>query len=82
MTNSILLNYKIKVCGFRHGFLAKKLGLSRTGLYNKINNKSEFLASEIQILSDILKLSPDERQEIFFAKEVDDLETINKINAL
>lgn len=82
MTNSILLNYKIKVSGFRHGFLADKLGLSRTGLYNKINNKSEFLASEIQALSEILNLSPDERQEIFFAKEVDDLETINEINAL
>lgn len=82
MTNSILLNYKIKVSGFRHGFLAEKLGLSRTGLYNKINNKSEFLASEIQALSEILSLSPDERQAIFFAKEVDDLDTINEINAL
>lgn len=82
MTNSILLNYKIKSSGYRHGFLAEKLGLSRTGLYNKINNKSEFLASEIQTLSEILNLSPDERQAIFFAKEVDDLETINKINAL
>ena len=82
MTNSILLNYKIKVSGFRHGFLADKLGLSRTGLYNKINNKTEFLASEIQVLSEILNLSPDERQAIFFAKEVDDLETINEISAL
>lgn len=82
MTNSILLNYKIKVSGFRHGFLADKLGLSRTGLYNKINNKTEFLASEIQVLSEILNLSPDERQAIFFAKKVDDLETINEISAL
>lgn len=82
MTNSILLNYKIKISGYRHGFLAEKLGLSRTGLYNKINNKSEFLASEIQTLSDILKLSPDERQEIFFAREVDEMDTIEKINTL
>ena len=80
MTNSILLNYKIKVSGYRLGFLAEKLGLSRAGLYNKINNKTEFLASEIQALSDLLNLDAKDREDIFFDEKVDDLATIKKLS--
>ena len=43
------------------------MNLSRAGLYNKINGKSEFYASEIQKLSKLLKLDTDEREDIFFA---------------
>lgn len=67
MTNSLLLNYKIKKSGFKVEFIAKEMNLSRAGLYNKINGKSEFYASEIQKLSKLLKLDTDEREDIFFA---------------
>ena len=75
MTNDYLLNEKIKKSGYRFGYLANQLNLSRTGLYNKINGKTEFLASEIQSLSDILNLDIHERENIFFNKEVDNMDT-------
>lgn len=75
MTDEYLLNNKIKDSGYRLGYLAEKLNLSRAGLYNKINGKTEFLASEIQALSDILKLDGKEREEIFFNKKVDKMST-------
>lgn len=75
MTDKNLLNNKINSSGYRIGFLAEKLHLSRAGLYNKINGKSEFLASEIQVLSDILNLNTKEREDIFFSKKVDKMST-------
>lgn len=67
LTNSFLLNYKIKTSGFKVEFIAKEMNLSRTGLYNKINGKNEFYASEIQRLSKLLNLDIEERENIFFA---------------
>ena len=37
------------------------------GLLNKINNRSEFRANEIQALYDLLGLTEEERVAIFFA---------------
>jgi len=51
--------------------LAKGLGLSTMGLYKKINNVTEFKASEIITLADILNLDIKEREVIFFKHEVD-----------
>lgn len=47
--------------------LAEAVGLSRQGLFKKIENRSEFKASEISKLSDLLNLSEQEKQNIFFA---------------
>ena len=71
MTDSFLLNYKIKQSGLKLGSIAETLGLSRTGLYNKINGSSEFFGSEIASLSELLNLSTEEREDIFFNKKVD-----------
>lgn len=68
MTNAFLLNYMIKEKGYKIGYIAEKMNLSRAGLYNKINGKSEFFASEIQCISDILNLDLQEREKIFFNK--------------
>ncbi len=68
MTNTFLLNYMIKEKGYKIGYIAEKMNLSRAGLYNKINGKSEFFASEIQCISDILNLDLQEREKIFFNK--------------
>lgn len=75
MTDSCLLNYKIKESGFRFSFIAEKMNISRTSLYNKVNGKTEFYASEIQSLSEILKLDLDEKEKIFFKNKVANKET-------
>lgn len=71
MTNTTKLEMAIARSGLTKRFLAEKLGLSNMGLYKKINNFTEFKASEIEILSELLKLTPYERDAIFFASDVD-----------
>lgn len=71
MTNTELLREKIKQSGYKLQFIAKKVGITYQSLSNKINNKSEFRANEIQALYDLLGLSEAERVAIFFAERVD-----------
>lgn len=65
MTNTYLLETKIKAVGLTISAVAKKLGITRAGFYKKLNNDSEFKASEISKLSAILSLSDSERERIF-----------------
>ena len=51
--------------------LADEIGLSTTSLSYKVNNKIEFRSSEIIAIQNVLKLSNVERDEIFFACNVD-----------
>jgi hypothetical protein len=51
--------------------LAQVLGLSRTGLFNKIHNKSEFKASEMSAIGTLFKLSKTKKDAIFFASNVE-----------
>lgn len=51
--------------------LASKLGISSMGLYKKINNMSEFKASEIFVIAQLLNLDINERDSIFFNQFVD-----------
>ena len=71
MNNSKLLEKKIEESGKKKSYLAEKVGLSRVGFYNCVNNKAncEFRASQINILCEELNItSLTERQAIFFAK--------------
>ena len=70
MTNTELLEKKIKDSGYKKSYIAKAIGLkSAFGLAKKIKNESEFKASEISALCDLLKIeSVEEREAIFFAK--------------
>lgn len=52
MTNTELLREKIDQSGYKLRFIAKKIGITYQGLLNKINNRSEFRANEIQALYD------------------------------
>ncbi len=61
----------IKDSGMTISAVAKKSGIERTTLYNRFNGVGEFTASEIQGMSDALRLSASERSRIFFAKEVE-----------
>lgn len=69
--NSAMLKGTIVKAGFTQDEVADKLGLSPTAFNNKVNNKSEFKASEIKRLTVILNLTRDEVDLIFFDYEVD-----------
>lgn len=71
MINSHLLRSKISESGIKLYALASRLGLSGYGLSRKIDNKTEFKASEIEKLCDILQLSTCDRDGIFFGSCVD-----------
>lgn len=66
MTDSQILRDKIEQSGYKLGFIALSLNLTRQGLRKKLDNESEFKASEIQSLKNLLKLTNKERDEIFF----------------
>ena len=69
VTNTELLEKKITDSGYKKSFIAKAIGLkSAFGLANKINNKTEFKASEINALCELLKIEKmEEKEAIFFA---------------
>lgn len=51
--------------------LASKSNILRATLYNRLAGQGDFTASEIEHLSDALHLNADQRDAIFFAKEVE-----------
>ena len=67
MTNTSLLMQYIEKSGYKMSFIAKQLGLTAYGFSLKVNNKSEFKASEMTILSKLLKISARDKEAIFFA---------------
>lgn len=67
MTNTLELEIAIKRRGLSKKAVAKHLGLSEQGFLLKLNNSTEFKASEIQSLVELLEL-PD--KSIFFEKSV------------
>lgn len=66
MTDTKLLKQVINESGLKRYFLAEQLGLTYPGLQNKIHNKSEFKASEIKKISEILSIDNELRERIFF----------------
>lgn len=68
MTNTEMLRRIIKESGLKLEYIAAQLEISRFSLSKKIENETEFKASEIQKLCDVLKISSNEDKEaIFFA---------------
>lgn len=70
MANTLLLKEKISESGMTVKAIAIKTGILRETLYNKMSGKSEFTASEIVALSELLKLSKDDRDNIFLQKKL------------
>ena len=66
MTNTLELKKAILDSGCSAGDCAKRLNISRASFSNKLNNKTDFWATEIQKLSDMLNLTPEQRTLIFF----------------
>lgn len=71
MTNTSLLEKYIEKSGYKKSFIAERLGLTAYGFALKVNNKSEFKASEMTILCELLKINAKDKDAIFFAKQVD-----------
>jgi hypothetical protein len=68
MTNTSLLEEYIERSGYRKGYIATYLGITAYAFALKCNNKSEFKASEIDMLCELLKIGIKDRMSIFFAK--------------
>ena len=66
MTNTLELEIIIKRAGLTKKKVAKILGLSDMGFYKKLNNITEFKASEIALLCETLEIK--HMNEIFFAQ--------------
>jgi DNA-binding XRE family transcriptional regulator len=71
MTNTKLLEEKIKQSGIKKGFLADKLGVSRSTFYAQIRNGVEFKVSQVQTLCNLLGIKDQETMHaIFFDQNV------------
>ena len=68
MPNIHLLKNKMDDSGMTVVNIAKKAGMLRETLYNRLDGKGEFKVSEVRGLTATLNLSKDERDEIFDLK--------------
>ena len=68
MTDTDRLKEKMGESGLKIVFIARKIGLTYQGLLKKINNETEFKASEIQSLCDLLHIDTEEKEAIFFCR--------------
>ena len=59
-----LLREKIDACGFKLVYVAKQVGVSYQAFLKKLNNETEFKASEVMILKELLHLTDDEVKKI------------------
>lgn len=67
MTNLELLKSKIVESGMTVTAIAKKSGIERATLYNRLKGVGEFTASEIVNLSNVLHLTKTDRDKIFLS---------------
>jgi DNA-binding phage protein len=62
------LNARIEQSRIPITAIAEGLGLSRQSLYKKLSGTREFKVSEVSKLCEILRLTNEEKQCIFFAR--------------
>ena len=67
MLNNELLEEKIRDSGLKKGAIAEKIGLTRSGMWQKMIGRYEFTPTEISKLCQILGISLQEKERIFFA---------------
>ena len=67
MTNTDLHKEKIEDSGYKMKYIATKIGLSYQGFLNKLQHNTDFTAPEIKGLRELLCISTDEAEKIFFA---------------
>lgn len=62
----------LQIKNIKRSYLAKKVGISYNSLTNKLNGKSEFSASEVSRIKDILNLDVKLSYDIFFKPNYED----------
>lgn len=67
MTDSVALRNAIEKSGLKYSKIASEMGISSYTLQKKIDNITEFKASEIVKLTSLLSLKRSEVNSIFFA---------------
>ncbi len=72
MTNTQLLRKAINDAGLKISAVMEALCIkSYTTMRDKINNVKNFTLREVEILCELLRLNPEQREQIFFAKETE-----------
>lgn len=67
MTNTKLLEQKIKQSGLKKAFIAMKIGVTAGTLSKLLKNRTDFKASQIRALCELLEINDDaEIRAIFF----------------
>lgn len=69
MTDTVALRAVIADSGLKYKALAEIMGLSPYALQLKIDNESEFKASEIDTLANALGMDMRQRDSIFFCRK-------------
>lgn len=69
--NCKLLRERIGESGYKLTHVAKITGLTYQGFLNKLNGDSDFRLTEIHAISELLGLDMQDREDIFFCKDVD-----------
>ncbi len=68
MTNTQLLEDRIKSSGLKIGFIVAKLGISRSAWDKKKKNIIPFRAAEIYVLCDLLNIAEEDKPKFFCHK--------------
>ena len=72
MTDTEKLRKLISESGLKLEYIAKQLDITRFSLQKKLENITEFKASEIQRMCEVLKIEDAGlKEQIFFAQKVD-----------
>ena len=79
MINTLKLKALIVENDLTNEEVSKNLGISKQSFSMKLNNKREFKASELFVLIQILKLCPNEINNIFFNLNVELNSTCGKL---
>lgn len=69
MTDTSRLRQIIMDKGLKMSYICERMGITYSTLRRKIDNESEFTASEISALGDLLDMSEQVRTAIFFARK-------------
>ena len=63
--DAALLEDYIEKSGYKIGFITDQLGISRQAFDMTMKNKNKFRVSEVYVLCDLLKISPEDKPKIF-----------------
>ena len=75
--NTTLLKARMIEHGYNDEQLSIVLGINPATFYRKKNGQSDFLRKEIQVMRDVLRLSSEDVDAIFFADELANMQVKN-----